>query len=312
MIALLLRALLAIQVISAALLALLFTKMLPGLSALSAVLLGLGSVISFRAALVANNFWIAQRYICRRSDQPLSWRGVKNLYFGELQASLIASSWHMALHRVRPVRIEQSDTIPVLLVHGYGCNSGYWRSLSRHLTQARIVHAGVDLEPVLANIDSYQPQMTAAVNSLCLATGQKRVVIVAHSMGGLVARAWIKHHGCGQIAKLITIGTPHYGTEFANFGVGHNARQMRRYDSTDAARSNPWLHALNNSNFAPALPVVSIYSLHDNIVVPSNSSHLADAKNIALVGVGHVALGSDPVVMEHVLREIIETRNAIQ
>jgi pimeloyl-ACP methyl ester carboxylesterase len=39
---------------------------------------------------------------------------------------------------------------PVLLLHGYGCNSGYWAHLAPRLDAARISHASVDLEPVWA------------------------------------------------------------------------------------------------------------------------------------------------------------------
>ena len=42
-------------------------------------------------------------------------------------------------------------------------------------------------------------------------TGASRVDIVAHSMGGLVAKDYIAHHGAGLIDKLIFLGTPHLG-----------------------------------------------------------------------------------------------------
>lgn len=55
----------------------------------------------------------------------------------------------------------------------------------------------------------------------------RRIVIVAHSMGGLVARAYMNqcHHQQGdfkgklggqRVDKLITLGTPHHGTPAAN------------------------------------------------------------------------------------------------
>ena len=42
-------------------------------------------------------------------------------------------------------------------------------------------------------------------------TGASKVDIVAHSMGGLVAKDYIAHHGAGLIDKLIFLGTPHLG-----------------------------------------------------------------------------------------------------
>jgi alpha-tubulin suppressor-like RCC1 family protein/pimeloyl-ACP methyl ester carboxylesterase len=46
--------------------------------------------------------------------------------------------------------------------------------------------------------------------------GRTDVIIVAHSMGGLVARAAVELHGAGtQVRRVITLGTPHVGTPLA-------------------------------------------------------------------------------------------------
>ncbi len=42
-------------------------------------------------------------------------------------------------------------------------------------------------------------------------TGADRFDLVAHSLGGLVARAYLEKHGPGRIDRLITLGTPHKG-----------------------------------------------------------------------------------------------------
>ena len=43
------------------------------------------------------------------------------------------------------------------------------------------------------------------------------IIILAHSMGGLVARAYMAEtDGGDKVAKLITLATPHHGTPAAN------------------------------------------------------------------------------------------------
>lgn len=42
-------------------------------------------------------------------------------------------------------------------------------------------------------------------------TGSAKVNIIAHSMGGLVAKNYIKHYGSSSVDKFIDIGTPHLG-----------------------------------------------------------------------------------------------------
>src|SRR5205823_3046319 len=50
--------------------------------------------------------------------------------------------------------------------------------------------------------------------------GQQPVHVIAHSMGGLDARYMISRLGMdGQVLTLTTIGTPHRGTAFADWGI---------------------------------------------------------------------------------------------
>ena len=49
------------------------------------------------------------------------------------------------------------------------------------------------------------------------------LIIIAHSMGGVVARCYLNYHGgANKVTKVITLGAPHHGTPFANlsnFGI---------------------------------------------------------------------------------------------
>jgi triacylglycerol esterase/lipase EstA (alpha/beta hydrolase family) len=292
--------LLAIIMLAQALAALLLWRLmsgpLPGAVALAAAL---ALVALVRMLIVANNFHLSWR---ARSATPqqhgLDWRGRLRLFFGEYAASMRASSWTMLWHHPRVHIASPPRGLPVLLVHGYGCNGGYWASLRRLLAQQRISHDAVDLEPVTADIDHYTEQIAAAVQRLLAATGQDRLVIVAHSMGGLASRAYLQAHGDAAVAKLITLGTPHHGTALASFGIGANARQMRR--------GAQWLAALDKGDAGRRERITSIWSHHDNIIAPQDSCRLEGARNIELGGVGHVALADNAVVLSHVLNEIFD------
>jgi len=62
------------------------------------------------------------------------------------------------------------------------------------------------------NRASYAERLKVAVNNVMQATHAKKVIIVAHSMGGLVARAYIRWLGGEQkVFKLLTIATPNHG-----------------------------------------------------------------------------------------------------
>ncbi|MGK5064534.1 esterase/lipase family protein [Janthinobacterium sp. LB3P112] len=268
-----------------------------------ALLLAVAMLLAVRALIVARNFWQSRRLGSPvPQDYQLGLGGAARLFFGELRATLWASSWGMLRPRLHAADcITPGQGLPVLLVHGYVCNGGYWTKLSRQLAQAGIVHKAIDLEPIDANIDGYVTQVEQALQVLCTLTGKPQAIIVAHSMGGLVARAWLRHYGAARVARIITIGTPHHGTALANLAAGTNARQMSRIHGAPSV----WLAQLAASETPEARALItSMYSHHDNIVAPQSSAQLPGARNLAFGGIGHVALASDACVLRQLLEEI--------
>jgi len=189
-------------------------------------------------------------------------------------------------------------TPPVLLVHGYLCNHGVWRAMKRFLESCGVgawTHAA---EPVFAGIDDYVPALAARIDAVLECTKAPRLVLVGHSMGGLILRAYLRAHGSRQVALCITLGTPHHGTRSARRGLGESARQM--------VPGSDWLKGLaHTESGGPPSPVVSIWSRHDNVVAPQESARLEEAENIALDGVGHMALVFSDVVQALVLEKTL-------
>lgn len=281
-------------------------------SAWLALALSLGVVLLVRLLITANNFVLSARF---RSPMPDAFRLGKlatlRLFGEEFMASLLQSSWFMARARACQHIYPDAPTPPVLLLHGYSCNSGYWAHLTPLLDAAHISYATLDLEPMIAGIDEYVPLVERAVHALCQAAGAHKLIIVGHSMGGLVARAYLRAHGAEHVARVITLGTPHHGTRLASFGVGRNAAQMRRAGAGAGEPESAWLRSLAKSeDRARRALITSIYTHHDNIVSPQTSSFLPGARNIELGGVGHVALGRNARVLACVLSEICHDANS--
>jgi pimeloyl-ACP methyl ester carboxylesterase len=266
---------------------------------------GLGTVLLVRVLITANNFAMTARFASITPDHfQLGALARLRLFCEEFMATLLQSSWFMARGRAYENLYDDARMPPVLLIHGYGCNSGYWSHLRPLLNAARISHASLDLEPMLGAIDDYVPLVERAVAALCSKSNAPQVVIVAHSMGGLVARAYLREHGASCIAHIFTLGTPHHGTSLANLGIGRNALQMRRTGCADAPES-AWLRdlAAAESGATRAL-ITSFYTHHDNIVAPQTSSLLPGARNIEFGGVGHVAMGRNRRVLARLMQEL--------
>lgn len=183
----------------------------------------------------------------------------------------------------------------VLLVHGFVCNRGLWNPWMRRLAERDVPFVAVDLEPVFGSIDHYAAHIEAGVRRLETATGVPPV-IVAHSMGGLAVRAWLRDsRGDARVHRIVTIGSPHHGTWLGRFGRTANTRQMQL--------GGPWLRALAAQEPPQRYARFSCFYSHcDNIVFPPSTATLPGADNRHVVGWSHVHLAYHPEVFNEVLR----------
>lgn len=262
-----------------------------------------------RATIIFNNYLLSgalQQPLQDGSAAPklrLFARIVQEFWFSML-------CWFWLFPFARPFRVVHGDGLPpVLMLHGYGANSGFWKPFAVLLNEQRISHAAIDLEPVLGSIDDYAALVDAEVDALLQASGASQVILLCHSMGGLAARAWMRRQGHERVARVITLGTPHAGTLLASFGIGENAAQMLNADG----RPGEWLTQLASTESKGLRALfVSICTQHDNIVAPQSSAMLSGATNIVIDLIGHVALGFDRDILAQALAQIHRARGAGQ
>ena len=155
-----------------------------------------------------------------------------------------------------------------------------------------------NLPPCFTSIERCADMLGAEIERIVAGSGQSRVVLVAHSMGGLMARAYLARRGASRVARLITIASPHHGTALARMGWGESARQMRP--------GSAFLAALERAEGAagPGVETVSFYSPHDNLVVPQVTSLLPWARNVAMPGFGHIAILDTPAIVALLMPEL--------
>ena len=142
--------------------------------------------------------------------------------------TLLALLWPFGLP---PERLTDGDAFdrsrpPVVLVHGYGHNRAALWPLSWWLerkgwTTFTFSHQAVETIEVKAR------RLAGRVEVVRQLAGAQRVDIVAHSMGGIIARYFIEQlGGAASVGRLITLGTPHKGTGMAIFARGEAASQL--------------------------------------------------------------------------------------
>jgi pimeloyl-ACP methyl ester carboxylesterase len=253
------------------------------------VVLGLAVLVLWHPALLGLEFLFMRRVTRRVNGTHLTWRRLLRAWIGEWRASTLTFGWRLPWragavpdHLPRTARGRRG----VVFVHGFVCNRGLWNPWLARLRALDRPFVAVDLEPVFGGIDAYAGVVEAAVRRVEAATGVPPLV-VAHSMGGLAARAWLRAHAADgaadRVAGIVTIGTPHRGTWLASLGLSPNARQMRQ--------GSPWMRELAAAGTTlEAGRFVCWWSDCDQIVFPPPTAVLPGAQARALEGVAHVAL----------------------
>ena len=188
--------------------------------------------------------------------------------------------------------------VPVLLVHGLGCNHRVWDLLLPALQQQGHTVLAVDLEPPFCSIDDYASTLEQAVQTLRQHSGQNQVALLGHSMGGVAIRAWMRRHGTAHVARVVTLGSPHAGTRAKGLVDTANGLQM--------AWNSDWLQALaaSESTATRALFRIGI-SAQDNVVYPQADQTLAGVQPKVFEGVGHLQLCRDAAVRQWVCAQLL-------
>ncbi len=250
----------------------------------------LGLALLVRLIIIMLTFLLART--------PLSPPGMA---FGALAAEYFAAVYLFSYALIRSTPSfaapeTEDDQLPILFVHGFSCNAGFW---TRYLHQFRQSWGGhlatVNLEPVFGRIEDYASVISSRIGELQNRSGQTHCLIVCHSMGGLATRHLLRNETERErVAGVITLGTPHSGTLLAQFAMAENSSQMRRLSA--------WLTRLKQDEAGYTLPPVeALVGTHDNIVSPQECAAYDYATNTYMTGISHLAMALNHNVMDWTL-----------
>lgn len=200
-----------------------------------------------------------------------------------------------------------SDNYVFLFIHGLAGSSNAWNDLTNHLdindnrfikssnyklisyygninvVKTSYEYGGSNKIPLITmdfsnnqNLSFFQQgsEVNEVIEEIMQDYGNRKLILFAHSMGGLAARSYIMNYGQDKIAGLVTVATPHSGSllaylsdiipenlynkylkdKFFGLDINANAIQYLKPES-------PELNGLSQQQFPYEIPIVTTNSI---------------------------------------------------
>jgi pimeloyl-ACP methyl ester carboxylesterase len=185
--------------------------------------------------------------------------------------------------------------VPIVFVHGYMQNRVGFVGLARALARRGLGPMFAINYPWFSSVEANAARLERYVLRVCRETNSPHVDLVCHSMGGLVAMEMMRddaRDGRLHVRRCVTIATPHAGVMWRGPILGVGAATLRRGSKLLLAHAGAQL----------TVPWLSIYSTHDNIVHPKETSQLSarGGRDIEVAGLAHLSILFSPQVADHV------------
>jgi triacylglycerol esterase/lipase EstA (alpha/beta hydrolase family) len=183
--------------------------------------------------------------------------------------------------REAPITVGKSDGhAPLVFVHGLGAQRGCFLPMAGYLwLRGRRRRYSIDLSRG-RTVEAMARRLARYVDRVVAKTGEPQVDLIAHSLGGVVARLALADHGLApKVRTLITLGSPHHGTWAARYGASAAARALRP--------DSPLMRRLARSPLPDGVRAVSFWSKSDVFILPAESAVLEGAAAVEVTPFTH-------------------------
>lgn len=184
---------------------------------------------------------------------------------------------------VPPTVVAQAQPGPVLLVPGYGGATSALEVLADRLRGSGRAATVLTLPGDGTGDLRDAAEVLGDAAAAAMAAGAPSVDVVGYSAGGVTVRWWVAEGGGGAVARrVVTLGSPHHGTQLAGLGAGFGlpgcpaaCRQL--------APGSDLLRMLNRADETPDGPQwTSVWTDQDEVVTPPDSARLDGATTVVV------------------------------
>jgi len=192
---------------------------------------------------------------------------------------------------------------PILFVHGYSRSASDWNTMIGRFEKdgwAKKSLRAYSYNTSTSNKTTAETTVKNEVEKLLETTKASKLDVIAHSMGSLNTRWYIKFVSGGEakVDDWVSLGGPNHGTDFANFCFSASCVEMRQ--------GSTFLSELNAGDETPgAVNYGTWWSPCDTIINPDSSVPLAGATNTETACIAHLDLPKDETVYTQV-REFVK------
>ena len=200
--------------------------------------------------------------------------------------------------------VNQGTILPTQSIYDF--EEGTWGRLDKPVSiittyySGQFTPAGFTMGEDEKSIDEYAERLAKVIDIVLRATGKAKVDIVAHSMGGLVARTYLLTHGTSKVNKLILVGTPNQGIYDEDYlGLGafgcslyhpgiectqmvHGSNFMNWLNQKETLSPSQYMTIIGNSTSA------STAGAYWDGVVRAQSVFIPNAQNVIMNGNGNI------------------------
>ena len=185
---------------------------------------------------------------------------------------------------------------PILFVHGWNSSSTTWTTMVNRFaadgwTSRELNNWSYNTSQ--SNATTAQ-EIRSRIDNILASTGAAKVDVIAHSMGSLSSRYYLKNLGGDlKVDEWVSLGGPNHGTDTANFCFSTACSEMRIGSS--------FLAALNSGDETPGAPNYRTWwSPCDSVINPDSSVSLSGATNTQTACISHGDLHESATVYAQV------------
>jgi triacylglycerol esterase/lipase EstA (alpha/beta hydrolase family) len=235
-------------------------------------------------------------------------RGARHVY-GQVDpdvarhlAQIPLLSYSLLSKRQQPVVAAEDDGHPPLVfVHGLGGTRGDFMLMSARLWLAgrkRSYRIGFAKGRSMDEMAAALARFIAEVREVNAAP---RVDLVAHSLGGVVMRLALHDHRLARsLGTVVTLGSPHHGTQTARFSGAALIKDLRPESAL--------MQRLSRLKWPPSVRAVTFWSRNDLMIVPAESAALEGIEQVDASGFTHYSYLVDPRAWDAVRRVLAGER----